>query len=234
MKVGIMQPYFFPYLGYWQLMNAVDKYVVYDDVNYIKGGWINRNSILMNGKAHLVNLPLRGASPNKLINEVMVDSNEAVRKKLLRSIEHAYQKAPYFQEVFPMIKQIVLHKQEDLGQFLLFSFRLVKEYLGMRTELILSSDLKKDTTLKGYHKVIAICQELGATTYYNAIGGVELYEPHRQEFEEAGIELRFLKMSAVEYPQFGGEFVPNLSFIDVLMFNSKEQVNELLQQYTLQ
>lgn len=231
MKVGIMQPYFFPYLGYWQLMNAVDRYVVYDDVNFIKGGRINRNAILMNGQAHNINLPLIGASPNKHINEVEVNNNPIAQGKLIRSVEQSYAKAPYFHQVMPLLEEIMSQQETALEKYLFHSFRVVGDYLGITTELILSSNLKKDCSLRAFEKVIAICQELGATEYYNSISGVPLYEPHRAAFEEAGIELRFPKMMDVVYPQFKNEFVPYLSIIDVMMFNSQQECRELLLKY---
>lgn len=233
MKLGIMQPYFFPYLGYWQLMNAVDRYVVYDDVNFIKGGRINRNAILLQGQSHTVNLILRGASPNKLINQVQVDTQDLTQTKLLRTIGQAYAKAPFFADVMPVLEKAIRCEEENLARYLLHTFRVVNEYLGIRTELVLSSDIEKNNDLKGYEKVIEICTLTGADCYYNAIGGVELYEPHRDAFEAAGIELRFLEMEPVQYTQFRNEFVPNLSIIDVMMFNSPEQIRNLLEAYQL-
>lgn len=233
MKVGIMQPYFFPYLGYWQLMNLVDRYVVYDDVNFIKGGWINRNAILMNGAPHNINLLLSGASPNKLINEVEVNTNPIMQTKLLRTIEMTYKKAPFFAQVYPLLEEIITQTEPDLGKYLYRSFQVIAEYLEMKTQFILSSEMEKNCELKGYEKVIDICKRLGATDYYNAINGVPLYEPHRAEFEQAGIELHFLKTGEVVYPQYKNEFVPNLSIIDVLMFNSKEECQRLLMQFDL-
>ena len=100
MKIGIMQPYFFPYIGYWQLLNAVDKYVIYEDVNYIKGGWINRNRILINGEAKYFNVQLKDASPNKKINEIHVSNDAITKRKMLNTLEMNYKKAPYFNEVF--------------------------------------------------------------------------------------------------------------------------------------
>ena len=233
MRIGIMQPYFFPYLGYWQLMNAVDRYVVYDDVNFIKGGRINRNSILMNGAAHPINLPLLGASPNKHINEVQVNPDPVARGKLLRTIEQSYARAPYYADAMPVIAAALECPEEDLGKFLYSSFRTVGAYLGIGTELILSSEMQKDCSLKGKDKVLHICGLLGADEYFNSISGVPLYEPYRAEFEAAGIELKFPKMRPVEYPQFKNEFVPNLSIIDVMMFNSREECRRLLEEYDI-
>lgn len=231
MKVGIMQPYFVPYIGYWQLMNAVDRYVIYDDVNYIKGGWINRNRILVNGKLTYFNIPMLGASPNKLINEVCVNTNDALISKNLRTIEAAYKKAPYFSTVYPMIEKILLSNKECISEFIADSFRIINAYLGIETELILSSTLKKDCSLKSQDKVLAICQELGATEYYNAIGGQELYS--FSDFAERGIKLSFLKTDTIVYKQFGEKFEPNLSIIDVMMFNSVEQIKKMLGEYSL-
>lgn len=233
MKTGVMQPYFFPYLGYWQLMNAVDTYVVYDDVNYIKGGRINRNTILLEGKAHNINLILCGASPNLCINEVRVSGESLWREKLLRTIFQAYKKAPFSEQVMPIIEDIVNNQEENLAKFLLHSFETIGTYLGIQTKLILSSDIPKNNDLKGRYKLYDIFSTLGTTEYYNSVNGISLYAEHSAEFTENGIALHFLKMNPVEYPQFRNEFIPNLSIIDVMMFNSQEQCRELLKQYEL-
>lgn len=233
MKIGIMQPYFLPYLGYWQLMNAVDRYVVYDDVNYIKGGRINRNAILMQKQAHNINLILSGASPNKLINQIQVNANPTTQAKLLRTIEMAYSKAPFFAYVMPLLQDIMTQKEENLAQYLFCSFQIIGAYLGIQTELILSSRLEKNCSQRGYQKVISICQLLGGTEYYNSINGVPLYAPHVAEFREAGLELLFPKMRKITYPQYGNPFVENLSIIDVMMFNSRQECQNLLKEYDL-
>lgn len=231
MKIGIMQPYFLPYTGYWQLLNAVDKYVIYDDVNYIKGGWINRNRILINKEAKYFNVKLNGASPNKLINEVEVSLDEVYQKKLLKTIEENYKKAPFFYKIFPVIQRIVENKEINLAKYLEYSIREICSYLDIKTELIISSNLEKNNSLKGKDKVIEICKKLGGSEYYNAIGGQELYS--FEEFKSNGIELKFLKTEEINYQQFSNEFVPYLSILDVMMFNSKEKVKEFLNNYSL-
>lgn len=231
MKLGIMQPYFMPYIGYWQLMNLVDQYVIYDDVNFIKGGWINRNRILVNGAPKYFNVPMLGSSSNVLINEVRVDHNAAVTRKSLRSIEGAYKKAPYFDIVNPMLEEILWCGEDNIAKYIEHSFRVICKYLDIRTELIVSSDLDKDTTLKGQDKVIAICRLLGATEYYNAIGGRELYS--YEAFREHGLQLKFVETKNIVYQQFDNTFQPNLSIIDVMMFNSRDKIREYLESYTL-
>lgn len=228
MKVGIMQPYFFPYIGYWQLLNAVDKYVVYDDVNYIKNGWINRNRILINGQPHWFTLPLDKASPFNLINEINISSENKVKEKMLKTLHMAYHKAPFFNEVFPLVEKTIFYSL-NLSESLFFSIQEITKYLGIRTELILSSTLNKDNTLKGKNKVLSICKLLNADVYLNAIGGQDLYD--KQEFQEHDLKLEFLQTDKVIYKQLKNQFVPNLSIIDVLMFNSAEQVNNLLNLY---
>lgn len=230
MKIGIMQPYFFPYIGYWQLMNAVDKYIIYDDVNFIKGGWINRNNILMNEKPYTINLKMSGSSSNKLINEIHVSDDNIYKNKLIKTIEHCYKKAPLFDRAFPIIEEIIHNDEKSLSLYLENLIRKIAVYLEIETEIILSSTIKKDNDLKGQDKILHICKILGAKEYYNAIGGVGLYSPG--EFEANGIKLRFLKTQAIEYKQFN-KFEPNLSIIDVMMFNSKEDIKKMLVKYSL-
>jgi len=231
MKLGIMQPYFFPYIGYWQLMNAVDKYVIYDDVNFIKGGWINRNRILMNGQAKRINLIMSGASSNKFINEIGVVDNKLYNKKFLRTIKNCYNKAPYFKEVFPIIEKIITNNENNLAKQLEYNIRQICEYLSIDTELIVSSTIDKNNNLKGQDKVIEICKLFKADEYYNAIGGQKLYSI--EEFQKQGIKLRFLKTDFKNYKQFKNEFVPNLSIIDIMMFNSIERINKMLNEYEI-
>lgn len=231
MKVGIMQPYFFPYIGYWQLMNEVDVYVIYDDVNFIKGGWINRNRILTNGKPSYFNVQMKGASPFKKINEVEVSDDPIFKRKLLSTLKMSYSKAPYFSQIYPIIENIINNEESNLAKYLEYSIRSIANYLDMNTKIIISSNLKKNNELKGTEKVIHICGLLGATDYVNAIGGQEMYD--YETFEQNGIQLNFLKTDDIIYKQYGNEFVPYLSIVDILMFNSKEQVKEMLNQFEL-
>ena len=233
MRVGIMQPYFFPYLGYWQLMNAVDHYVVYDDVNYIKGGRINRNAILNNGAAHNINLILDGASPNKLINEVQVREDPLSRSKLLKTLEMNYARAPFFKQVMPVLEEAIMYDERNLAKYLRHTFDVVGRFLNITTDIVMSSDLDKDCSLKGHKKVISICKLFGADEYYNSVSGIPLYTPHREEFEAEGIDLNFPKMREIVYRQYKNEFVPNLSIIDVMMFNSQDECIRLLSEYDI-
>jgi len=228
MKLGIMQPYFFPYIGYWQILNYVDTYIVYDDVNFIKGGWINRNYILEDGEKSLLTLQLKKASPNKLISEIEVGNNQ---KKIMKTISQLYSKAPFFNSATPLIEEILFAEQQNLGLFLLNSIHKIAGYLGIKTNIILSSTLDKDNSLKGQEKILEICNKTGATTYVNAPGGIDLYE--LGAFKMSNIELYFLKATEVVYPQFNNYFVKNLSILDVLMFNSPDDISNHLLKFEL-
>lgn len=225
MNLAIMQPYLFPYLGYFQLIHAADEFVIYDDVNYIKGGWINRNYILSNGTRQLITLPLQGASPNKLINQIDVSREH----KILRSLHHIYGKAPHFDNIYPIIEDILTQKEKNLAHFLDYHLRRICSFLGLEPKWHISSKLQKNNELRGQDKIISICEKLGATRYINAPGGKALYD--QESFAASGLQLSFIQPHPVSYPQAGAEFVPNLSIIDVMMFNDREQCAKLLENY---
>lgn len=230
MKIGIMQPYFLPYIGYFQLLNAVDKYVIYDNIQYTKKGWINRNRILQNGKDLLITVPVEKDSDYLDIKDRLV-SNGFDRQKLLNQIREAYRKAPHFDSVISLIENIINVDENNLFLYIYNSVKTVCEYLNIDTEIIISSTLDIDHSLKGQDKVISICKKLGATDYYNAIGGQELYSV--EDFKKENIDLHFLSANPIEYKQLKNEFVPWLSILDVMMFNSVDEIKTILENYKL-
>lgn len=221
MKLGIMQPYFFPYIGYFQLIAAVDMFVVYDNIKYTKKGWINRNRMLQNGQDVMFSLPLKSDSDYLDVcqRELAADFN---RSKFLNQIKGAYRRAPYFDKTFPLIEHIIQCKDTNLFAFLYQSIVKTCQHLGITTEIKVSSSIAVDHSLKNQDKVLALCSALGASTYINAIGGMELYS--KETFREKGVDLKFIQSKPFNYPQFGDAFVPWLSIIDVMMFNSVENV----------
>lgn len=230
MKIGIMQPYFLPYIGYFQLLNTVDKYVIYDNIQYTKKGWINRNRILQNGKDLLISIPLEKESDYLDVKERFI-SEGFDRKKLLNQIRESYRKAPYVETVMPVMEGIINYDDRNLFDFIFNSVEEICRYLNINTEIIVSSTLNIDHSLKGQDKVIAISKELGATDYYNAIGGQELY--NSDDFKKEDINLHFLSSNPIEYKQFNNDFVPWLSILDVMMFNSVDEIKEMLNNYKL-
>lgn len=223
-----MQPYLFPYIGYFQLVNCVDKYVIYDDVNFIKRGWINRNRILVNKNEHLFTLELLEISCFKPINVIKVGSNQ---NKLFKTIQRAYSKAPFFDSTIDLVKSLLFFSDDNLAKYLTNSIIEISRYLNIKSEILISSQIKKDNSLHGQDKIINICQLLGGNEYINAIGGQDLYS--KSLFETVGISLRFLKTKPIQYKQFSNPFMPNMSIIDVMMFNSKEEISGMLTNYEL-
>lgn len=228
MTIGIMQPYFMPYIGYWQLLAAVDTYVIYDDVNYIKKGWINRNNILVNNDKQMFTISLNGASQNKLINEITIADDFT---KLRKTIHMAYHKAPYYNDVMALLDKIFSYQSSNLADFIANSIELVCQYLDIQTKIIMSSDIEKDNSLKGQDKILEICKLLNADTYYNAIGGQELYD--KSVFAKENIKLCFLKSDIPEYSQYKNAFVPGLSILDVMMWNDVDEINTMLDKFDL-
>jgi hypothetical protein len=211
-----MQPYFMPYIGYFQLIAAVDQFIVYDNIKYTKKGWINRNRMLKNGKDVMFSLPLKSGSDSLDVceRELATDFN---RDKLLNQFKGAYARAPYFEQTFPLLEQIVRYEDTNLFRYIHHSLVQCCRHLGIATDIRISSAIAINHQLKGQDKVLAICQASGADTYINAIGGVELYST--DAFKTLGIELKFIKSNPFEYAQFTNEFTPWLTIVDVLMFN---------------
>lgn len=232
MKLAIMQPYFFPYIGYFQLINAVDEFVIYDNIEFTKKGWINRNRILVNGKDVFVSLPLKKDSDFLNVNErFLADTWDVERKKMLNRIKESYRKAPYFKETFHLLEKCIMHEDRNLFNFILFSVQTLIQYLNISTNLIVSSSIQIENNLKSDDKVIAICKQRGADVYINPIGGIELYDKDR--FMKNNLELQFQKAKNITYNQFNNEFIPWLSIIDVMMFNNKEEIITNLDAYNL-
>ncbi|MDI9864028.1 WbqC family protein [Flectobacillus sp. DC10W] len=231
MKLAIMQPYIFPYIGYFQLIKAVDKFVIYDDVNFINRGWINRNRILVNGKDSLFTIPLKEASQNKLINEIEVNWDDAWKVKWFKTLEQSYKKAPFFQQIKPIVEQTLELEKTIFSEIIVENLKLINAYLGITTEIIPSSSIYQNTDLKAQTRILDICLQEKANHYINPIGGIELYQ--KEIFEEKGMQLNFIKSKPVQYPQLKNDFVPWLSILDVLMFNSVEQIQTFLNSYEL-
>ena len=209
----------------------VDKYVVYDTGSFANNKWGIRNRILINGAPGFFRVKTLKASQFKGFNEIKVSDDIETKKSNIHALECAYGKAPHFSEVLPMLEQFLTADYDNLAECNVASNRLVCDYVGIKTEILLFSDLDCDGDLKRQYRIFDVCRVLGGNEYINAIGGTELYD--FEEFRENGIELAFLKSDDIRYPQFGGEFVPDLSIIDVMMFNSVPEIQDMLNRYTL-
>ena len=211
MKICIMQPYFLPYLGYWQLLKYADKYIIFDDVNYIKKGYINRNKILLKTGLHQFTVPIEGASQNKKIYELELFDGE---DKTLKTIAQGYKNTTNFKVIYPIIEEIFNFKSKLLVDFIEHSIKKICELLAIEIEIIKSSEIVLDAS--GVNKIIPLCRLYSADVYINPIGGTDLYK--KEDFIEHNIELKFIKAIPIEYKQLKIPFHPNLSILD-LLFN---------------
>ena len=228
MKIAIMQPYLLPYIGYWQLINAVDKFIIFDDVNYINKGYINRNKILVEGKPYQFTLELVGASQNKLINEIQIGKNS---NKILKTIELNYKKSLYFKNVFPLIEDIFNQEDNNLAKFIGYSLKKITDYLEIDVSFAYSSEIVKNNDLKNQDKIINICEKLNAKEYINLMGGLDLYD--KEIFRSKNIRLSFIETKKIKYKQFNNKFVPFLSVIDIMMHNNKNIITHMLKNFKL-
>ena len=226
MKAAVMQPYFLPYVGYFQLIAAVDLFIVYDNIQYTKKGWINRNRMLLDGQDVTFSLPLKHASDALDIGDRELAADFSP-DKLLNKVAGAYRRAPFFAQAFPLVEQLVRCPERNLFRFLYHSIVATCQHLGITTEITPSSEISVNRSLAGQDRVLEICEAIGARVYINAIGGASLYS--RDDFQRRGMALSFVSSHSFEYTQFGRDFVPSLSIIDVLMFNSLDVVQRCIQ-----
>lgn len=253
MTIAIMQPYFMPYIGYFQAISAVDKYILYGNVNFEKKSWVNRNRLMQrNGVVEPVVVPLKKKSSNALIKDIAIDYSTDWQRRLLRSIQTNYGKAPYFEETFSLLTSILNKQYGTLMELNTTSIKVVAKYLDINTEIeadnhrfdYMEEELRqlddryeafpymlKTQPVRKVARVIEMCKQEGSSHYINAIGGVDLYS--KEEFAQYGIKLEFIKTNPFVYDQFDNPFEPYLSIIDVLMHNGKEKTKKLLNEYTL-
>lgn len=228
MKGAIMQPYFFPYIGYYQLAYEVEKFVFLDDVTFIKQGYINRNSILLNGKRHEFSIPVSKISSFRTIHDHLYLGEYS---KFLKLIEQAYRKAPFYSTVMPILESVVLDSDNNVSRKNANSIIAVFDYLGIKRNFLFSSEVGCEIDLKGQDRVLVLCKTLEIKKYRNSIGGQSLYS--QEVFSESGIELKFIQSDIKPYLQGKHEFISHLSIIDVLMYCDKQSIKKMLEAYEL-
>lgn len=226
-KIAVMQPYFLPYIGYFQLINAVDEFIIYDNIQFSKRGWFHRNRILENGKDVYISLPIKKDSDYLDVKDrYLSDSFEKDKAKLIAKIKNNYRKAPFYENVIPLVESIFQNQDHNLFNFTFNSLKKICDYLNIDTSFIISSTVNIDHTLRGKDKVKALVKERSGDIYINPIGGMELY--NKEDFKKQGIDLQFIKTKDFTYPQFKNEFIPFLSIVDVIMFNSQESLYKFI------
>lgn len=229
-----MQPYFFPYLGYFQLINATDRFILFDDVQYIRHGWINRNRILKpaEGNQYIV-APLAEHSRDAEIKAIKTVEGYAWKEKILRQLEHYKKKSPFYPEVCQLLARCFELNGTVITELNGHYLKLVCEYIGINFNIEISSQMNFDySNVNGAGEwALRISEQLGATEYINPPGGIELFD--KDQFEKSGIKLSFIHPKLKEYSQRRNTFEPGLSIIDILMFNAPETVRQMLNDYTI-
>ena len=245
MKLAIMQPYFFPFIGYFQAINAVDKYILYENLDYIKDGWMNRNRVLIKDRnPSYLAVILDGRSSNKKIHEIELNTSFNWRRKLLNKVFLNYKGSLFFDESYHLIEECI---NIDSDKLFVYNSKIVKkiaDYLELDTEIqydnrhflplerkIASGMIESTKFDAKLMRVFEICKHENADVFVNAIGGRALYD--KIKFKENGIDLYFVETEEIEYKQFSANFHPNLSIIDVLMHNGKDRTKDLLNNYKL-
>lgn len=231
-SVAIMQPYFFPYLGYFQLVHSSDLFICFDDVNFIKKGWIHRNQLIVNGKAHLFSIPLIGASQNKKINQLELEGFSKWREGFLKMVRMNYGKCSEYNLVYPWLENLLNQDHNQISELNYSSIIGVLEFLDCNSsKVIRTSSLYHNADLVAQERIIDICKQEKADVYINAIGGQDLYQ--KEAFNQCGMELRFLKSREIIYPQKSDIFVPYMSILDVLFNVPVQAVKNLFDNYDL-
>lgn len=233
MTIAIMQPYIFPYIGYFQMVHAVDKFIFYDDVNFIKQGWINRNNILVSAKSSMFTVPLSKATSFSMIKDTLINESlyEKWRSKFLVTLSQNYKDAPFFTSTYDLVSQILNKKHITISELSIDSIKSISSHLGFTTQFIISSQAYHNKSLERQERLLDICYQEKAVNYINSIGGQELYK--KEDFKKRGVSLKFIKSLSLEYKQFKNDYVPYLSIIDILMFNSLDEIKSLLNKYEL-
>ncbi len=233
-RIAIMQPYLFPYVGYFQLIKQVDQFVFFDNAQYIRRGYCNSNSILVNCDKFKFTLPVQKAPQKTPINHIQIHSETYTKWKdnFLTTIKHAYSQAPYYKTVIDLIEETFNQNSDLLSDISIKGIQSISKYLGTDTSFSKSSSIDYNQQQPAQFKIIEICQKNKADKYINMINGADLYD--QEVFEKNGLELAFLNPTITEYNQPCDAFLGHLSIIDLLMRLSPDEINSHLEKSILQ
>lgn len=229
MRIGIMQPYFFPYLGYFQLISRSDRFILFDDVQYIRHGWINRNRILKPGGGwQYVVAPLQKHRQTDLIKDISFHEDDAWKEKIVRQLEHYKKKAPHYRETMELLNRCFQLSDTHVTRYNAAVLELICRTLGVPFTIEISSQMNLDysNVNDAGEWALKICEQIGAKEYINPPGGKDLFDP--MKFEKAGIKLNFLSPALSSYNQRQEPFEPGLSIIDVLMYNGIDNTRKMV------
>ena len=235
-KIGIMQPYFFPYIGYFSLIKHTDEFMLFDPVQFIRHGWIERNRILKQetGWSYIA-VPLQKHSLNTIIQDIKIDNSQKWQDKIFAQLQHYKKKSPFYNQTVDVIKQGFAEKTDSITKLNYNTLKAVCEYskIPFNCSIFSERNLKIENVNAPDEWALNICKALGYNEYWNPPGGMEFFD--RSKYEKAGIKLVFQKPILEYYSQRRGSenFESGLSIIDVMMFNSPDEINKMLDMYVL-
>lgn len=236
MRVAIMQPYFFPYIGYFSLIKHVDKFILFDTVQFIRHGWIERNRILKPSEGwQYIKVPLKKHSRNTIIKDITIDNEQNWQQKIISQLQHYKKIAPYYSETIQLLSGIFSKEYNNIVEINFIALRSVCNYLGITTPIEIYSDMNLNIEKVNAPDewALNICKTLdNVDEYWNPPGGKSFFD--KTKYEKSNIKLRFHSIIFTEYSQKRKVFYPGLSIIDVLMFNTKDEINTMLDKYELE
>jgi hypothetical protein len=234
-SLAIMQPYFMPYLGYFSLLKHTNHFILLDEVQFIRHGWIERNRILkQNGDWQYIKVPLIKHSRDTLIKDIKIDNTKDWQNKLLAQLQHYKKKAPYYNAVIEVLNEIFINEFKDITHLNKYALSTICNYLDINCTINIFSEmaLKIEPVHEADEWALNICKALGdIKEYWNPPGGQSIF--NKEKYDRQNIKLRFQSIKITEYRQLTNSFEPGLSIIDVMMFNSIDEINNMLDNYVI-
>jgi len=216
-KLAILQPSYIPWIGYFEQIVNVDIFVFYDDVQYTKNDWRNRNKIKTLDGSSWLSIPIK-SSTSKKINEVLIDDTKNWQTKHLKSLKQYYSKSKYFEDIYPLLEKNI---NSDINSISTLSIDIIKDivkYLKIDTKFYLSSDL--DIGGDKNNRLINICKHFNASSYYTGLAAKDYID--EELFKKNNIELVYQEYKHPSYEQLHGDFLPYLSIIDLLFNHGRD------------
>lgn len=236
MRLGIMQPYFYPYLGYFSLIKHTDHWIVFDTVQYIEHGWINRNQIIHPSKPETMyfTVPLQKHSRETSIKNIYIENTSNYQEKILGQLNASYKKrAPYFKTVYSMVEDALYQNFKDIVSLNVYTLNQICKYLNIPFHYDIYSQM--NLNISPVHGpgdwALNISIALGADEYINPPGGMDIFNP--EDFKSHNIQLSFLKINLKPYSQKKARFFESLSILDVMMFNPPKIINTMLDDFVI-
>lgn len=234
MRIAIMQPYLFPYIGYYSLIKNSDHFVFFDTPQYIRKGWINRNRILScSNEPIFFTVPIKKCSRNTAINAVYINDSMSWKEKIYGQLSIYKNKAPYYDDTLELIKTVLESEEKSMSELAINSIKITSEYLGIDKKFDVFSEMgMNDIQVDAPDEwALYITKRMGYDTYINPPGGKEFFDS--MKYEQEKINLFFLEQEVIPYKQIYGDFIPGLSIIDVLMFCNIDEINDMMNYFKM-